>query len=518
MSENIDLDQIVNDYNFATGDSDTMPREPVNASERRIALPTSAPNRLSEVFIDYNYGDDGRSLIRRYAGEFHEYVGGWRLKDRERLRAEIRGFADRIDIELVDKDGEPTGTYKPVRVTTNLVNEIENALVRDESLAYPTIVTGDRPQWLDCRQSPPARRVIAFRNGLLDVDEWMAGRVKLLPLTPDWFGATVCAFNFNADAPEPVEWSRFVRGAWPDDEQQIRLLGQWMGYCLTGNTQFQKMMLLIGPKRSGKGTIARVITHLIGRDNIAAPTLASLGTNFGLWPLINAGLAIVGDARLSGRSDQAPIVERLLSISGEDSLTIDRKNMAPVTQRLPTRIMMLSNELPRLADASGALVSRLLILQMKQSHYGHEDHHLTERLIAEAPGVILWALHGLRDLYQDGHFAESDAVAATMVELEDLSSPVRAFARDCLEVAPGPRTLVSDLFAAWRYWCEQEGREPGQKNVFTRDFHAAFPAVVTKQIRVTGGIEESRARVLDGVRIRIDVAEASKIREAARAR
>ena len=65
--------------------------------------------------------------------------------------------------------------------------------------------------------------------------------------------------------------------------------------------------------------------------------------------------AIVSDARISGRSDAKVVVERLLSISGEDSLTIDRKYKEPWTGRLPTRFLVLTNELPKLTDSSGAL-------------------------------------------------------------------------------------------------------------------------------------------------------------------
>ena len=58
---------------------------------------------------------------------------------------------------------------------------------------------------------------------------------------------------------------------------------------------------------------------------VVAPTLASLVQNIGLAPLIGKPLAIVGDARIGARADQAVITERLLSISGEDFMTIDRK-------------------------------------------------------------------------------------------------------------------------------------------------------------------------------------------------
>ena len=60
------------------------------------------------------------------------------------------------------------------------------------------------------------------------------------------------------------------------------LLQEYIGYILSGRTDLQKMLLLIGPTRSGKGTIARMLAALVGRGHAVGPTLASLGTNFGL--------------------------------------------------------------------------------------------------------------------------------------------------------------------------------------------------------------------------------------------
>src|SRR5258707_5803720 len=120
------------------------------------------------------------------------------------------------------------------------------------------------------------------------------------------------------------------------------------------------MFLMVGPKRSGKGTIARVLTSIAGLDSSVAPTLAGLGMNFGVAPLIGKRVAIISDARLGGRADQHAIAERILSITGEDAITVDRKFMPAWTGRMATRFVVLSNELPRLSDASGALAARLI--------------------------------------------------------------------------------------------------------------------------------------------------------------
>ena len=194
--------------------------------------------------------------------------------------------------------------------------------------------------------------------------------------------------------------------------------------------------MLIGPKRSGKGTIGRVMTGLLGAHNVAAPTLSSLTTNFGLSPLIGKPLAIISDARLSSRADGMIAVERLLSISGEDSLTVDRKFLNPWTGRLPTRFVILTNELPRFADASGRLRQPLRPAHADQSFYGQEDPALTAELLQEAPGIFNWALDGRDRLLERGYFLQPASGREALQHFEDLGSPVGAFIRDTCDIGP----------------------------------------------------------------------------------
>ena len=137
---------------------------------------------------------------------------------------------------------------------------------------------------------------------------------------------------------------------------------------------------------SRQGTIERVLQGLLGKDSYASPTLASLGTNFGPAVLIGTPLAIIGDAPLGTRTDQALVAERLLSISGEDAQTIDRKFLPAWTGRLDTRFFVITNELPRLTDASGALASRFIVLTLTRSflrsrgpRHGRQARHRTAR-------------------------------------------------------------------------------------------------------------------------------------------
>ena len=114
------------------------------------------------------------------------------------------------------------------------------------------------------------------------------------------------------------------------------------------------------------------LRHRIGRGDENSFYLRQsldLGTNFGLSPLIGKPLAIISDARL-GDTPSHTVVERLLSITGEDMLTVDRKFREPWSGKLPARFTILSNELPKFKDSSGAIANRLLICRSPSRSWG----------------------------------------------------------------------------------------------------------------------------------------------------
>ena len=359
------------------------------------------------------------------------------------------------------------------------------------------------PCWLDKNGkldvSPPfpASEVLAFRNGLLHMPSFVDGlKPDFIQPTPRFFNISGgIPFHFEPNAPAPVAWLAFLKQLWPDDEEQILALQCWFGYVLSSSTAQQKILLIIGPKRSGKGTIARVLTSIIGEKNVAAPTLAGLGTNFGMSGLVGKSLAIIADARLSGRTDSAIVTERLLSISGEDLQTIDRKYNTLMTLKLGARFMLLTNEMPRFSDSSGALVSRFICLETRKSFIGNEDVGLTDRLTAERAGILLWAIEGWRMLKDSGRLLNPKSSQALLEDFDDLVSPINAFLRECCDVEPGRWVYVDSLFKRYLAWCEDNERQAVTKQTFGRDLRAAG-AIQCKQCRNEDG---KQARYYDGV-------------------
>lgn len=433
--------------------------------------------REAEQFLSA-YTEDGVSKLRLWLGTFQFWSKG---RYEELSKDEVRALICRHLNE------------RYVKIGTSEVSDTLEQVKGQSILLYRT----QPPCWLIGDGWEPSE-VVATKNALVHLPSLADGKEQYsLPATPRFFTQSAVDYDFVRERRECPAWLEFLRSLWGEDSQSIELLQDWFGYCLTPDTKHQKILMLLGPPRCGKGTIVRVLRGVVGEANTAGPTFASLGQNFGLSPLLGKSLAVISDARLSGRVDQAMITERLLSISGEDALDIDKKFQQPITTKLQTRLMIVSNEIPRLTETSGALAGRMLLLRLTESFFRREDMSLTQRLMAEREGILWWAIDGWLRLRGRGYFIEPDSSDAMRNQLRELASPVGNFVDDTCEVGLDYSVECQELYAAWKHWCDESGREPGTVQTFGRDLAAHCASVVAKQARVGA----SRVRFYHGIRL-----------------
>lgn len=359
-------------------------------------------------------------------------------------------------------------------------------------------VNGFSPaQTVDRVPGPDARSVIACANGLLDVHTR-----RLSKLTPAFFNRVSVPFPYHDDAPPPKRWLDFLADIWGEDSEAIETLQEWAGYILSGRTDQQKILYVVGPPRSGKGTIGRILTTLIGAQNTASTTPSALPTDFGLEALLGKSLAIMADARTSTQGNEA-LVERLLTISGEDAVPVKRKYREDWMGRLPVRFVLMSNDLPAFRDPSGAIASRLLILRMTKSNLGKENHGLFDELVAEMPGILNWALDGLTRLLQRGSFKMPGSSADAVITINASVSPIKEFLDDRCALVPTEQIPVQDLFDEWRDWCEKNGHVPGSKANFGKLLFSAAPSISQTRPYVEENGVKTKVRMYAGIRLRL---------------
>ena len=459
--------------------------KPREASGDRIVIVPSAPYDVAKEFgMRRHMTPDGLRTLHHHRSEFFASNGAsFQPMDAETVRSTLYAFL----AECWERDGE--GKLHKVKPKSSLISNVEDALRAAAQLDNRI----EPPVWLSEGAIYKPSELVVCANTML---HWPTNH--LVANTPSFFTTNALEFDYRPDlGAEPMQWLRFLADLWADDNESIDTLQEIFGLLLTPDTSFQKIFMLIGPKRSGKGTIARVLARLIGKTNTVSPTLSSLGGNFGLQPLIHKTAAIIGDARIGPKTDTAAVAERLLSVSGEDLATVDRKFLGSWTGQLGVRFVIISNELPRFSDVSGALASRFVILSLRNSFLGKEDLGLLDRLLPELPKILNWAIIGLKRLKARGYFQLPASSREQMEELDTMASPMNAFLRDTFEFGDSSAGILVDEFCdAWRNWCKANGRDhAGTNQSIGLALRTAAPHVSTQQLR-TGdpAANGSRAR------------------------
>jgi hypothetical protein len=216
------------------------------------------PHRLARLYLNEHQADGVRTLAY-WHGEYHRWDGSAyrKLEDAE-VKAEVvdrikREF-DRLNLLLLrkweanggrDEEAEPTDKPTSMPVTIRLRADVLQAL---SSLA---LVPGTmrQPCWLgEYPVTPPPGEMLPCRNGLLHLPTG-----KLLPPTPRFFSPNALDYDYDPDASDPETWLKFLGQLWDNDTQSKETLQDWFGYNLTPDTSLQKILMLVGPTRAGKG-------------------------------------------------------------------------------------------------------------------------------------------------------------------------------------------------------------------------------------------------------------------------
>lgn len=373
---------------------------------------------------------------------------------------------------------------RPLEPTSEKIRNLLRAL-RAQSMSF----SGGSPPLLN---GQPCAHYIPLLDGVLDI------RTLEARPYPEGYFTTYNLLVQCADVGKKRSklWEDFVDSVFGDDQESKELLQDWFGYVLAPGNPFEKLLLIEGVSRGGKGVIQTALTTLLG-GNIAAPTLNTLSERFGLASLVGLPLAIIPDARSSlDPARRAVALERMLSIAGNDSVTIDRKFFKEVKMVLPCKIVLMANKIPKLSDNSRAIVERVLPLKLVRSFRGREDTTLKERLSGETEGILTWALEGLRRLRKRGHFVIPESSGDMLGDIQEDGSPLGLFLEDHCVLDPQEWCPSARLFGEWEQYCSMHGfKHSGTATTFIRNL---------KEAALSRGalLESVRRRDNDGNRFR----------------
>ena len=338
------------------------------------------------------------------------------------------------------------------------------------------------------------KNLIVCQNGILDV-----ATQTIEPHSSQFFTTSILPYEYDPSATAP-NWERFLWSTFEGDAERTALLQEWLGYNLVTDYGHHKAMLLVGAPRSGKGTIGQVMKALVGDKAFQGITLDGLSNDKTMESVITKTSLFIGDAHDVSGPERNRILDRFLSITGGDELTIARIYKQSWSGVLPGRLTIGANSIPTFFDDSGAFGNRLLLIPFNVSFLGKEDIHLKDKLLSELPGICNWAIEGLKRLRAQGRFTEPSISKAERDEMMRQQAPMTGFLDDECEFDPNASEFSASLYQRYQTWALQSGVRVTTLPKFTRDIKATLRAKgVTKQVIYKDGITGQGFR---GVRLK----------------
>ena len=310
-------------------------------------------------------------------------------------------------------------------------------------------------------------------------------------------------YDGEADAPR---WRAFLNDILPDQDVQS-FIQRWFGYCLTGDTGEQFVVMLHGQGANGKSTMIDVMTHLLGdyamtinfssllhddrkRGSEASPDLARLP---------GARAVVAAEPEIGARFSES----LLKSMTGGDVMTVRHLNKDFFEFTPQFKLTLAFNNKPQVRGNDEGIWRRLLLVPFENIiPKAQRDPQLKIKLRAEASGILNWMLDGLR-LYLEKGLQPPDAVQNATREYREDNDPVGQYMALCVVRKAGCNIEASDLYELYKSWCRDNAADPVSKTAFGKMLgergyeKAKMGNIYYKNLEFT---EDARAK-LNGLRL-----------------
>jgi P4 family phage/plasmid primase-like protien len=356
----------------------------------------------------------------------------------------------------------PSDYARALLIKCVLGDGAENKLVSE---IYGTL----ERHYLDNRPWVENPHAIAFQNGTLYVHP---DRVEFKPShdPADRLRSLVpCHYDPTAVCPT---WENFIRWALPDPSR-LSLLQEAFGYTLIPGQPYQSFFMFTGTGSNGKSVVLSVLQAL-HKDSFETVALANLGSRFSLGTIGRKRLAIDTEAenvthQVLGEGNSATAI--LKAWTGGDPVKIEAKKVQGWSETINAKYIMACNRRPRFADPTKGVWRRLKLLKF-ESHIEERqaDRNLPQKLLAELPGIVNWAILGLVRLVRQNGFTQSDVLSTDLAEYQTDSDSVAQFIVEFLRPAPvDSKDAWFDLrpfHTAYKEYCGQMAVPPVGESEF----------------------------------------------------
>jgi putative DNA primase/helicase len=342
------------------------------------------------------------------------------------------------------------GADRKIRTTTgraNFAGAVERFAQADPVLATTTAMM-DQDPWL-----------LATPGGTVDL-----GTGHLREADPSDLISRCTAAAPAATAKCPL-WLRFLDEALEGDRDAIAFLQRWFGYCLTGLVREHKLVFVVGPGGNGKSVMITTFYRLLQNYAVAATLdafTAARGERHSTDLAMLAGARFIVVLETEEGRDWAE--SRVKAFTGGDPITAHFMRRDNFTFVPTGKITISGNHAPALQNVDEAARRRFLIVPF-HAQPRSPDPRLIERLEAEWPGILRWAIEGCLEWQRVGLAPPKAVQAATSAYFGD-QDLFGQWLDECCEHGSDLGEATSPLFDSWRSFALGRGEPVGSAKRF----------------------------------------------------
>lgn len=297
------------------------------------------------------------------------------------------------------------------------------------------------------------RGYINLTNGLLNLTTF-----ELEAHRKDSYLTVRVPITYDPEAHCPI-FKKFLNDIFSEDQECINAIAEYMGYATTAETRAAKSLVLYGNGANGKSVLADILVELCGKENVATVPLKDLENPFKRASLVGKLLNLATENEL-GRSGLN--TQFFKAITSADMIDAEIKRGPCFSFRPICKLVFALNNLFFSPDLSKGFFRRLLIIPFEREFIGAEaDKGLFEKLKTELPGILNFALEGLKRLRDNNYnFTEPQKSEKALLEYRKTIDPIFEFVSESIQKAPAHKTIKNDvLYKAFRSWCEKNGHK-----------------------------------------------------------
>ena len=271
----------------------------------------------------------------------------------------------------------------------------------------------------------------------------------------------VIPIDYDAAAPCPT-WLTFLDRVLDGRPALIDFVQRAVGYSLTGSTTEHCLFILWGEGSNGKTTFTAALTRVLAAYAAtmdASTLLARKGDDMAakndLATLAGIRFAAAIESDMGRRLAEALVKQ----ITGGDRVKVRRLYADPFEILPAFKIFLSTNHKPHIRGSDKAIWRRLRLIPFTVVIPDDEqDHRLLERLDAETPGILAWAVRGCRHWQERGLGMPEEVREATAAYRRDMDV-LADFLGDRCVVDPMTSVAAADLYAAYVDWADGAGEK-----------------------------------------------------------